>query len=213
MMDLLRFDNNVKILVIDFESENTSLIIPTLDVAWQVGMLKTQGNNIIDSYDSFIKWDRPLNVSEGAARVTHFDKQKVEASARDYKEVVPKVVEWTEWADWWVIHNGYGFDVYFIKYFYEIMGKSTTHLAEKIIDTHALLKGLKMNIPLDLKKQDLLSYQYSMIHTKAKGIKTNLTAVGKEMGIEADYENLHSAGNDVELLFNVWKKLKFMVEL
>ena len=59
----------------------------------------------------------------------------------------------------------------------------------------------------------MLEYQYQMINMKAKGIKTNLTVIGKEMEIEFDPETLHDALNDIKLLFKVWQKVKFMVEI
>jgi DNA polymerase III epsilon subunit-like protein len=212
--ELLRFDNNKKILVLDFETENTCLV-PKLNLVWQVGMLKTQGNAFIDSYSAFLKWDRPLNVSEGAAKVTHFDKTKVENNSTDYQQVISKIIEWADWSDWICAHNALGFDIYFLRHFYEMMGKSTVHLAEKILDTHALLKGLKMTPPIlfDSKKESLSEYQYKMINLRVKGVKTNLTLIGKEMGIEFNPDTLHDALNDVILLFDIWKQIKYKIEI
>ena len=46
-----------------------------------------------------------------------------------------------------------------------------------------------------------------------KGLKTNLTALGKEFRINVDYENLHRGGNDIKLNMLVWDKLKLIIEI
>jgi hypothetical protein len=40
-----------------------------------------------------------------------------------------------------------------------------------------------------------------------------LTALGKENGIEHDYEKLHDAINDLDLNLKVWNKLKWQIEV
>ena len=53
-----------------------------------------------------------------------------------------------------------------------------------------------------------------MINIVQKGLKTNLTLLGKEAGIEFDYNNLHDALNDVRLLQLIWDKwIKWNVEI
>jgi len=62
-------------------------------------------------------------------------------------------------------------------------------------------------------KESLIEYQYKLLHTYKKGIKTNLTALGKDYTIDHDYENLHNAIVDLELNLKVWNKIKFQVEI
>ena len=50
-------------------------------------------------------------------------------------------------------------------------------------------------------------------HTIKKGVKTNLTALGKEFEIDVDYNNLHDAVNDLILNIKVWDKLKWQIEI
>ena len=69
-------------------------------------------------------------------------------------------------------------------------------------------------MPYDKETYDsLLEYQYRLSTKKKKGIKTNLTALGKEYDIDHDYKNLHNALVDLELNVKVWQKLKWKVEI
>ena len=48
---------------------------------------------------------------------------------------------------------------------------------------------------------------------RVKGVRTNLTALGKEYNISHDYEKLHDALVDLELNLKVWNKLKWEIDL
>jgi len=210
--DLLRFDKKKKLLFLDFETENLCLY-HVQNLAWQGAMLKAEGDEIKDTYATFIKWHRPLNVGAIAAQVTRYDAAKVASFGVDYKVVIPKFVEWTQDADYIIGHNILGFDIYFLMFFYRQCGQNPFGIAEKMIDTHCLAKGIKLNHHFDFKKQSLLEYQYQMLHTIAKGVKTKTDVLGPEYGIEHDYANLHDALNDIQLNFKIWQKIKFMVEI
>jgi DNA polymerase III epsilon subunit-like protein len=137
----------------------------------------------------------------------------VSVNGTDYREVVKDVVEWTSAADFIIGHNILGFDIYFLSAFYRLVGRSPVGLAEKIIDTHALAKGLKMSDVFDRKKSSLLEYQYRIIHTMVKGLKTRTSILGPEYGIEHDYENLHDALVDLQLNLKIWNQLKYQVNI
>ena len=92
------------------------------------------------------------------------------------------------------------------------MGKSAEHLYSKFIDTNAIAKGIKMQMPY--KRGDgLMAYQYTAYHKKQKGVKTNLKALGKEFEIEHNYDKLHDALVDLELNVKIWDKLKWQIEI
>ena len=46
-----------------------------------------------------------------------------------------------------------------------------------------------------------------------KGLKTNLTALGKEYGIDVNYDNLHDSLEDVILTAKVFDKLKWQIQI
>ena len=95
------------------------------------------------------------------------------------------------------------------------MGKDYRHLVSKVIDTNCLAKGVKMDVPFrsNGNPDGLTLHQYKMVHKRKKGVRTNLTALGKEFDIDHDYENLHDAVVDLELNIKVWDKLKYMVDI
>ena len=82
----------------------------------------------------------------------------------------------------------------------------------KIIDTLSIARGIK--ISEEYKPGDnFLEYQYKMINVIRKGMKTSLSALGKQYDIDHDYDNLHDALVDLELNIKVWNKLKWRLEL
>ena len=72
--DLLRFKNNQKYLIFDYETCNLNLGL-TSNKPWQLGFLVCQGKKIIEKKDFYISWDN-LKVSADAARITGFSKSK-----------------------------------------------------------------------------------------------------------------------------------------
>ncbi len=92
------------------------------------------------------------------------------------------------------------------------MGKDYKHLLPKIIDTMCLARGIKCGIFFK-ENEDFLAYQYKMLNERRKGMRTNLTSLGKEFDIEHDYANLHDAIVDLELNLKVWNKIKWMIEV
>ena len=69
-----------------------------------------------------------------------------------------------------------------------------------------------MDIPYKT-EEDFTEYQYRIYNTRRKGVKSNLTYLGKEFDIEHDYANLHNALVNLELNLKVWNRLKYSLEL
>jgi DNA polymerase III epsilon subunit-like protein len=175
-------------------------------------MIKCVDGKKIDSKDFYIKWPDPIKVSKEAARITRFDMKKYMLRAIPYDEIFPTMDDWLSNSDYIAGHNILGFDIYLIKEYYATMGKEYKHLLPKVIDTMCLARGVKSG---NYYKQgeDLLTYQYKMLHTRTKGMRTNLISLGKEYEIKHDYSRLHDAIVDLELNLKVWNKIKWMVEL
>jgi DNA polymerase III epsilon subunit-like protein len=208
---LLRYDKDKTYVFIDCETLNLCLN-SCHNLPWQIGMIKLVGDKIVDQKDIFIKWDTNLKISEDAARITRYDQKKVDRIGVRPEEIFATVEDWLDSADYIMGHNTLGFDVYLIKDYYKYMGKSSQHLYDKFIDTNAIAKGIKMGMPYKL-GDNLMEYQYKAYHTIKKGVKTNLTALGKEFDIDVDYGNLHDAVNDLMLNIKVWDKLKWQIEI
>lgn len=208
---LLRFDKEKTLVFIDCETLNLCLN-PCNNLPWQVSMLKVQGDKSIAEKDFYVKWKTHLKISEGAARITRYSQATMDKLGIPPEEAFPTIEDWLDNADYIVGHNVLGFDIYLIKGYYEYMGKDYTHLTSKFIDTNCLARGVKMGLELR-SDDDLITYQYKVYHTRKKGIRTNMLALGKEFEIDHDYDNLHNAIVDLKLNLKIWNKLKWMVDV
>lgn len=208
---LLRYNKNKTLVFIDCETFNLCLNF-CHNLPWQIAMIKVQGDKKIDEKNFYLKWQTDLKISQDAAKITRYDHKKVQKEGQDPKEIFPTIKDWLNHADYIVGHNVLGFDLYLIKEYYKIMGANWHGLVNKFIDTNCIARGIKYNIPYD-SKENLLEYQYKIYHTRKKNVKSSLTVLGKENGIEHDYEKLHDAINDLDLNLKVWNKLKWQIEV
>lgn len=209
--DFLRFDKGKEYVFIDCETLNLCLN-SCHNLPWQIAMIKVAGDKKIAEKDFHIKWDTDLEISADAARITRFSPKTLEEKGLTPEEVFPTIEDWLDNCDHIVGHNILGFDIYLIKDYYKYMGKPYKHLVNKIIDTNSIAKGIKCGAHYK-NNESLIEYQYKMTHTRRKGVKTNLTFLGKEFEIKHDYEKLHDALVDLDLNLKVWNKLKWQIEL
>jgi len=208
---LLRYNKDKTLVFIDCETFNLCLNF-CHNIPWQIAMIKVKGDKKIEEKNFYLKWNTNLKISQDAARITRYDHKKVEKEGKDPKEIFPTIKDWLDHADYILGHNTLGFDIYLIKEYYKSMGCHWEHLAQKFIDTNAIARGIKYGLPYS-PTQNLLEYQYKIYHTRKKNVKSSLTTLGKENGIEHDYEKLHDAINDLELNLKVWNKLKWQLEI
>ena len=215
--NLLRFQKNKRLLFIDCETFNLCLN-KCNNLPWQVGMIRCQSgfnSRISKTWDLHVKWDTDLKIGEEAARITRFDQSKFNRLAISPEEAFKDMEKELDEADYIIGHNILGFDIYLIKDFYRHMGKRYKHLVDKVIDTYAIAKGIKLEIPYHKNgnPNGFMLYQYRALSEFKKGVKTNLTALGRGFDIDHDYDNLHDAVCDLELNIKVWDKLKYMIDI
>jgi len=208
---LLRFDKDKTMVFIDCETENLCLH-SSHNLPWQVAMIKVKDGKKMDEKNYFMSWDRELHVGAEAARITRFSPVAHKKRAVKHDQLLPTVEDWLDNADYIVGHNILGFDLYLIKAMYENSGKDYRHLASKVLDTMCLMRGIKLNLKHKPESESFLEYQYKLLHTRKKGLRTNLKAVAKEYKIDHDYDNLHDAIVDLELNLKVWNKMKWQIE-
>lgn len=212
--DLLRFDKNKKFFFFDLETFNLCLNF-VQNRPWQFGILIVQGDEVIESKDILINWTKEtdLKISDEAARITRYDHGKVLREGIKPKEAWEIAEKYMDSCDYIIGHNIINFDIYLLKGYAEYLNRPWKHLVPKMIDTRSLIQGMKLGIPFNKEKDNLIEYQYRMSNRVVKGVKTNLTAVGKEYNIEHDYENLHNAIVDLELNLKVWNKVKYQIDI
>jgi DNA polymerase III epsilon subunit-like protein len=208
---LLRYDKKKTFVLIDLETFNLCLNF-CHNLPWQIGMIKAKGDFKTDSKNYYINWDTKLKISQDAARITRYDHKKVQRDGLDIKDTFPTIKDWLDHANYIVGHNILGFDINLIKELYKSMGCKWDHLMPKIIDTNCMARGIKYNMPYK-PNENLLEYQYKIYHTRRKDVKSSLSFLGKENGIEHDYDKLHDALNDLDLNLKVWNKLKWQIEV
>ena len=208
---LLRFRKDKKLVFIDCETYNLCLSF-CHNVAWQISMISTDGTYKKDERDFYIKWDTPFKISDDAKRITRYNESFVNKNGKEPKDVFPIIKKWLDGADYIVGHNIIGFDIYLIKEMYKMFGEDYKHLVPKLIDTNCIARGVKMEIPYK-PEEDFTEYQYRIVNTRRKGVRSSLTALGKEFNIDHDYDKLHNAIVDLELILKVWNKLKYALEL
>lgn len=215
--DLLRFDKKSTFVFCDFETYNLCLNFAH-NRPWQAGLIKVKNNKIIESLDLYIKWDTKLKIGEEAARITKYSESKFRKRAIDHKKAFEQMEPWFDECDYIVGHNFLGFDIYLLKGYYECMGKDYSHLVEKIIDTNCLSRGIKYEMPFRRRngkasREELMLYQYKIMNTKKRRVKSRLEALGKEYDIQHDYDTLHDALSDLQLNIKVWNKLKLQIDV
>jgi DNA polymerase III epsilon subunit-like protein len=208
---LLRFDTDSLFVAFDFETFNLNLNF-CHNRPWQITMAKFKGDQVLEIFDRYVKWDTKLQISKRAAEVTHFDPMKYEQVAVKDEEVYPTMKQWFAEAKYIVGHNILGFDVFLMKEWYRLNGDDPRPLYHKFIDTNCLAKAIKLNWPPPNGKT-LEEWQYPILNHKQKGLKTRLEICGKDMGIEHDYNNLHNSLVDVDLNIKVFQRQKFMLEI
>ena len=204
MLNNLLKNPNHKIALFDLETCNLNLATE-INKPWQLGLIICEGGQIKEKHNKYIWWDN-LPMSASAARVTRFDYEKYKSLAKPADEALELLDSYLYNPEYIVMgHNILGFDVYVHNIWRKLLGKPVDYsYNNRLIDTNAIARGIKMGLPYN--NGSLLAYQYSAISIKKEGIKTNLTALGKENKIEYDYENLHDGLNDCILNFQVWNK-------
>lgn len=205
--------------------ENPSLVYAFIDLEtstaaqheawnlpWQASVVIFQNNQIIREHDYFIKWNPLLQVSKGAAIKTRYNERDVIEKGLPPDKVYDLLLPEIEAADFVVGHNILFFDIYIWQAWARKIGKEVYNFVPKAIDTAAVAKGIKLETsPKD--QSDFLAWQYRSLHTRKKGLKFSLESLGKEFGIEHNYDKLHNALVDLELNVKVFKQLKYGVML
>ena len=207
---MFRFDEDKTVVFFDYETFNLCLSF-LHNRPWQLGLLTMENGEKTQAENLYIGWETDLKISDDAARITRYNKKTHDEKALPQKEVFETMYEAFEKADWIIGHNIIGFDLHLFKEWCLVNKADWKKLLPKFIDSNCVAKGIALGLQPD-PKDDFTHYQYRLYHHRARGIKTSLTALGKQLEIDVDYDNLHDALNDIELNRLVWDKLKFQIE-
>ncbi len=225
---LLRFQEK-KFLFYDFETFNLNLH-DSFNLPWQIAVkrvevvnnngkffnkvLKVQeGDSKAESKDFYLEWDSPLKIGEEAKRITRYSERIFQNRKMPQAEVFKIIYPLIEECDYMVGHNILGFDIFLLRNWYKANGKSYSHLTEKSLDTFAVGKAIALDYKFNPSECSFLEFQLKMINIRKRGIKTSLSALGKQNSVEHDYSRLHDAKVDIDLNHKVWDKLKYQIDL
>ncbi len=210
--ELLRFNNDQKYLVFDFETCNLNLASPD-NKPWQLAFIIAQGQKVLEKHDYFIKWD-DLNISDDAAKITGFNRKLYEQKAVDAEKVLEHFDEYLYNPEYINLgHNIFGFDIYIHNIFRNLIGKNTDYsYLERSIDTLSIAKAVAKEI--GYKKPEPLSvFQFKLNSLRTKGVKLNLGACCKTYDIDFDPSKLHDALYDIIKNFEFFKKIIWRIDI
>ena len=208
-MNLLRDNPDQRYIIVDTETESLALF--GQNRPWNLGYIVYQNGKTLKEGNKFIKWG-DLNISKDAARITGFNRNEYNRLAEDPNVVLDDLETYLSDDQYVkVLHNSHNFDAYIIKNWREALGRTNDYsYLDDTIDTNALTRAIKKGVK-KIERKDWKLFMFRFANYVEKGLKTNLTALGKEFNIDVDYAALHQGLNDCKLTALVWDKLKWQI--
>ncbi len=162
---------NQKYLVFDTETEGLNLHSSR---TWQVSWLICQGDRVLKENDRYIS-HKDLQINSAVAKLTGFTWEEYDRRKEPLKNV---------WADFKkdlfnpeykvIGQNLLGFDVYMVAAIQRSLGETPDYsYLERIYDTRAYGKAYREE--LDKPKDNLLSWQYKIIHDRSLKARVSQT--------------------------------------
>lgn len=200
-----KLDISQTLYIADTETEGLNL---NTSRPWEFAWVKMVNGKIIDSQSRYLWWD-DLKIDAKAAEVTGFDRKKYEATAIDPTVVYNEVEEWLLNSNYILgFHNGLNFDVYQIRNWFREIGKPTDfEWVKRVVDTNALAKAYLSGAKVDRKNFD--AWQTKWANYIKRGLKSNITYLCNEWGIEIDKARTHQGDYDCYLTAQIYKKLVY----
>lgn len=209
--DLLRYADNQRYVIADFETEGLSLFHSR---PWQLSYAICT-NKTIEKIVTKYPLYKDINVSDEAARVTRFDKKRYLEIGEDPVKIL------TDFEDIaldpsisTVFHNGLGFDAYIWQTMRRLQGKPLDwSYVNNMVDTLCLSRAYRYSIQPD--RQNFLSWQYKMLtmRSRQKGMGASLGAMCREFQIPYDERFAHDAEYDLNVTHQVFGKLIWALEV
>lgn len=207
--NLLRFKPKQKYVSFDTETESLSLAFsrPT-ELSWVV----SEGDKVISKHERFMFWP-DLNMSEGAARITRFDKFAWKAKAEDPRKVLEDFHKVLYNPEYLILGaNLLGFDVYQINNAQRESGFPIDYsYVDRIIDVQSVQKSIyagAKSIP-----EDRVSWSYQMQHYRKRGEKTNVKHLCGLYDIPYDPNKAHGGLYDSEKVIEIFRKQIFVIDI
>ena len=210
MEDLLRFKFDQKYIIFDTETEGLNLVSSK---PWQLAWIEATGKKITKKQNRFLMWD-DLNVSEGAAKITGFNKKDYLSKAEDPAVVLKEFMDLISQNDVIVVgQNILGYDLYMLGVIARNLNiKIDYSFAKRCFDTKAIATAIAKDNK-NPSKQDFLSWQLRYLNYRERGLKTSQKFLLQHYEIDFDEKKLHDALYDIEMNFKVFRKQLFDLEI
>lgn len=210
--NLLRFNKEQKYICLDSETCNLNLLDlnnAPWEWAWNVCTLE----KVLERHQYYINWPT-INISNQAAMITGFNQEIVSQQGRAPEFVLNELEKYLYDPQYKVIiHNGLGFDIYMHNIHRRILGRKPDYsYLNRLLDTNAIARAVKQGIN-PMPGEDLLTFQFKQYNSPVKGVKTSIKALVKDYEIEYDKAKAHGASYDCELLYQIWKKIVWQIEI
>jgi len=205
------FDIDKKSFVIyDFETEglNHAFTRP-----WELAFCVYDKGKKVHEYQAYLQWP-DLNVCYHAAKATGFDQSVVDKKGKNPKEVIDYFCKFLYDQKYYILgHNILGYDSQILNVSRRELGyKADFSFIKRVIDTNAVARGIKLN-RLPKEHDDFIAWQYRILDVKAKGIKTKTDILCKEYCIPYNPDKLHGALYDIEINYEILKKLVNKIDI
>ena len=179
----------------------------------EIGAVHVKDGEIVERKSWLLNHN--IEIPEVITGITNITKEMIDAEGIDPELAIREFLIFLNKEEYHLTHNGYRFDIpFFVKeirrmwsFLPEIMHLSLEReLRDFGQDSAAMYKAKKLNTtqqPIE----DFKDFADRVLNTKAYGVKYNVSIACDELGIDRSQINLHRALGDVELTYEIYKKL------
>lgn len=211
-LNLMRYDKKSKFLYIDFESYNLCLH-RDFNAPWQAGLMMVQNNQILDSRELLFNWGGKYQMRSSNPSFNHYSERIIQEKGQPPKQAFDTILDYFNQCDYIIGHNLLKFDVFILKELYALYSSGDyRQWIPRIIDTKCLALAISLNVNKSL-DESLQEFQFRFLNYFKKGLKTNLTYLCKNYGIEVDETRLHDAIYDLKKNLEVFNKQKYQLDI
>jgi DNA polymerase III epsilon subunit-like protein len=207
--NLLRFQKNQKYLIFDTETESLNLFKSR---PWQISWVVAEGDRVLKHEDRFLFWE-DLKMSDGAAKITRFDRVAWSKKAEDPIKVLADFDKYLYDPEYILLGaNLFGFDIFQHNNARRESGLKTDYsYINRIIDVQALQKGIYMG--LKSLPENRTAWHYQMQNFRQGGMKTSVKHLCSVYDIDYDENKAHDSLYDNWLVFQIFRKQIFAIEV
>lgn len=212
---LLRFSDR-PLLFFDGECQRVNTLQDNLPFQWS--FVEATRSRVVRNHDYYLGWP-DYRMGPDAARITRFNPDWVR-NGEDPEHVLDA---WESHAldenNLLVGHSILQFDMRLWNLWRRALGRPTLwveypEIFLRVIDTHLLSRAYKEGWKPDRSSpQAFYAWQCKVAEAHRKGVKTNLTQMCKDLGVEIDETKTHNGAYDLFLNVQVYWKLIQLLEV